>query len=218
MFDAVIRSRGVILDEFAAAHRRASTSSDPEVVSLMAAATVSRQRFANLVVRSLQDPVSRTLLEEARKQKDEAERALAERNVEARAELSRVSVGLDEVRKALPSDTALVSFVRDERRALLRRASQSVVRSPGLIRSVHRRSGRPVTLVPLGSAVELDAHIRSWRKEASGQSCCRRITGASRSELPRSVHSFASNHLGSVDPYVVGASRVFVVPDGLLNL
>ena len=32
VFDAVIRSRGVILDEFAAAHRRASTSSDPEVV------------------------------------------------------------------------------------------------------------------------------------------------------------------------------------------
>ena len=38
----------------------------------MAAATVSRQRFANLVVRSLQDPVSRTLLEEARKEKDRA--------------------------------------------------------------------------------------------------------------------------------------------------
>jgi len=220
VFDAVIRSRGVILDEFAAAHRRASSSSDPEVVSLMAAATVSRQRFANLVVRSLQEPVSRTLLEEARTQKDEAERALAERNVEARAELSRVSVGLDGVRKALPPDTALVSFVRYER-ARAFEAGRSVRRTnPGASYAAFIvRSGRPITLVPLGSAVELDGHIRSWRNEASGQSIAAgaSATRADRSYLAASIR-LRRTVWDPLAPYVVGASRIFVVPDGLLNL
>ena len=70
--------------------------------------TGSRQRLANLMWRSLQetDSVPRTLLDEAQRQKDEAERTLAERSVEARTELARVHTGLQDIRQALPAGTA----------------------------------------------------------------------------------------------------------------
>ena len=220
VFDAVIRSRGVILDEFAAAHRRAATSSDPEVISddsrNSVAATFRESRREEPAGPGFSDLAGRGPQGEGRGR----ERALAERNVEARAELSRVSVGLDEVRKALPSDTALVLVRAGTReRALSKRASQSVVRfpRPHTQRSLVQ-SGRPVTLVPLGSAVD-DAHIRSWRKQASGQSIAAGVssTRADRSYLAASIR-LRRTRLGSVGPVVVGASRIFVVPDGLLNL
>ena len=114
VFDAVIRSRGVVLDELAA-RPRLITSSDPAVASLSAAVTTSRQRFANLLVRSLEEPVSRALLDEARSQKEDAERSLAEHSVETRTELRRVSAGVNDIRGAIPPNAALVAFVSYER-------------------------------------------------------------------------------------------------------
>ena len=82
VLDAVIRSRSVLLDEFAAARRRETSSSSPDMAKLVAETTAARQRYANLVVRSLREPVARDVLDEARRQKDDAERALGERNLE----------------------------------------------------------------------------------------------------------------------------------------
>ena len=61
------------------------------------------------------ESVSRAQLDEARQQKEEAERALAEQSAEARAENTRASVGFEEMRRALPPETALISFVRYDR-------------------------------------------------------------------------------------------------------
>ena len=48
----------------------------------------ARQRFANLLVRSLSEPVARSLIDEAAKEKEEAERTLAEESATERAELA----------------------------------------------------------------------------------------------------------------------------------
>ena len=79
--------------------------------------------------------------------------------------------------------------------------------------------GRPVTLVPLGSAVELDSSIRSWRKQASGRSIA---AGVSPDRADRSYLDAATRLRRTIwDPLVsclAGASRILIVPDGLLNL
>src|SRR5262249_17827791 len=72
VFDSVIRSRGVILDELAA-RRVASYSVSAQPGGVAATAIAARQRFANLVVRSLIEPVPRAVLDDARKQKEDAE-------------------------------------------------------------------------------------------------------------------------------------------------
>ena len=119
--DAVIASRGLILDELAARAQLTSTNPDPQLASLNAAMLAARRRFANLMLRCLDgvDPVPTRLLEEARQQKEDAERALAARSVAAREEAQRAQIGLDDVRRAMPPSSALVSFVRYDRTSVV---------------------------------------------------------------------------------------------------
>ena len=55
------------------------------------------------------------MLDEARPQKEDAERALAESSVEASVELMRAHIGFTDVDATLPRNSALVSFVVYER-------------------------------------------------------------------------------------------------------
>jgi len=211
VLDAVIRSRGILLDEFAAARRSEASSASPEVAALVSATTAARQRVANLVIRSLQEPVSRDVLDEARRQRDEAERALGERNLDASAELTRFSAGVKEVRRALPPNAALISFVRYDRRSPPSGSSYAAF--------VVRSGSDRVAFVALGPASSLDPIIEAWRREASGKSIARGVPAA---QAERMYLSAATRLRRSVwDPllsYVGDASRVFVVPDGRLNL
>jgi CHAT domain-containing protein/tetratricopeptide (TPR) repeat protein len=221
VLDAVIRSRGVILDEFAAARRRATSTADPRVAALATTATLARQRVANLVVRSLQEPVSRDLLEEARKQKDDAERALAERNLEARAELTRGSAGLNDISRALPSGGVLVSFVRYERARLAAdgHAGRAPTPRPFYAALVLRAGSAQVNFVPLSSAEVLEPIIEAWRGEASGRSI---LAGAAPRRAEQDYFTTSTRLRRALwdplTPHIAGAERIFVVPDGLINL
>ena len=66
----------------------------------------AEQRLANLVIRgpSNQSPAQyQALLADVRREKEVAERALAEHSADARAELSRAALGIEDVQRALPS-------------------------------------------------------------------------------------------------------------------
>jgi hypothetical protein len=55
VLDAVIRSRGVILDELAGRAQSAAANPDPQLASLTASLLAARQRFASLMLRSLEE-------------------------------------------------------------------------------------------------------------------------------------------------------------------
>jgi CHAT domain-containing protein len=219
IFDAVIQSRGVILDELAA--RARAVGAAPQAASLNASAVQARQRFANLVVKSLREPVPRELLEEARQRKEDAETSLAESSAEARAEMRRAQVGLKDVQAALPRGSALLSFVIYDRTKTLptglRPSSTRPLRSYGVF--VHRATASEVTFVPLGTAAWIDGQIKSWRSEASGDSMA---SAASAEEAATTYRTAGLALRRSVwDPlraHLEGAERIFIVPDGLLNI
>ena len=78
VFEALIKTRGLVLDEMAARRRASSDSSRPDVAPLWTALTAARQRLANLVVRGPNDQQPQqyvTLVENARREKELAERA-----------------------------------------------------------------------------------------------------------------------------------------------
>jgi CHAT domain-containing protein len=212
VLDAVIRSRGVILDELAL-RARAPDVQDSESAALRAAAVQARQRYANLVVRSLQEPVQSTVLAEARQQKEDAETTLAEHSAAARAELARAQVGLDEVRAALPQDAALVSFIKYDRQ------ESSSRRVPSYGAFVQRAGADAVVFVPVGPASTVEPLVRSWRNEAAGRAMA---IGVSPGAAQRTYLDVAQRLRRLVwDPlaaHLAGATRVFIVPDGLLNL
>src|SRR6185295_16077027 len=121
------------------------------------------------VVRSLREPVPRALLDEARQQKEEAERAVAEGSA-ARLELTRASTNLADIQRVLPANATLMSFVRYAR-TLPADAPQTSQKPSTLSYAafVIRGGSRRVTFVPLGAASTVDASIQAWRNEVSGQ-------------------------------------------------
>ena len=96
-FDALIQSRGVVLDELAA-RAQSTISPDPALAALNASLTANRERFANLIWRSLREDASvlRAALDDARQKMEESERALAERSAAVQLELARVHARIDD--------------------------------------------------------------------------------------------------------------------------
>jgi CHAT domain-containing protein/Tfp pilus assembly protein PilF len=220
LLDVVIQSRGVILDELIA-RGGAIRASDRQVESLNATAVRARQRFANLVVRSLQESVPAVMLDDARQQKEDVERALAESSAEARAESRRADIGFRDVDWALPHNSVLVSFVLYDRTKAtpkaLRPTTLRPVRSYGAF--VHEAGTSDVAFVPLGTAAWIDGLIKAWRIEAAGGST---PDGPSRPETDQAYRTAAVALRRAVwDPlsiHLEGAARTFVVPDGRLNI
>jgi CHAT domain-containing protein len=220
IFESVIQSRGVILDELAA--RARLMSADPASSALNASLVSSRQRFANLMLRSLQgrDAVPRELLDQARQQKEDAERAMAERSASARADLAGARVGLDDVRGALPQGSALVSFVRYDRTVISKVGERTAIRTvPSYITFVIRSDSSAVVAIPLGAATTIDAAVHAWREQAAGQTLADNGDAgaaevayrAAGTTLRRQVWDPVAAHLG-------GATQLLIAPDGALNL
>ena len=167
VLDALIRSRGLVLDELAA---RAHTLRRPARRGRRPAqrAQQARQRLANLLVRSLDEPVARSLMDEARQEKEDAERALAEESASERAEIARAAVGLDEVRRALPAGSVLVSFVQFNRSTRRLASGRASSKTPSIAAFVLRAGQQSVALVPLGTVANIEQRVSAFRLEASG--------------------------------------------------
>jgi CHAT domain-containing protein len=220
VLDAVVRSRTVVLEELASRSAVVSAA-DPTLTTLTARVSAARARFANLILRSLagDEAVPRALLDAVRQDKEELERALAEQSDLARSEADRAEVGLDEVRRVLPPDTALVSYVRYERTRLVAAgpASRPVV-APAYAAFVVSPSHSEGTVVSIGAAAAVDELISAWRSQTGGATLgtadpleAERQVRASGIRLRQRIWDPIASQLG-------GANRVFIVPDGALNL
>ena len=218
VLDALIRSRGLVLDELAARAHTLRTAG-PQMSAAAQRAQQARQRFANLLVRSLDEPVARSLMDVARQEKEDAERALAEESASERAEIARAAVGLDEVRRALPAGSVLVSFVqfnRSTRRIAIGMASS---KTPSIAAFVLRGGQQSVALVPLGTVANIEQRVSAFRLEASGT----RLRSGRDPETAMLEYRRAGDVLRQMiwDPigaHLRDATRVFVVPDGAIGL
>ena len=218
--DSVVQSRGIILDELAARARDAA-SGDPELAPLNASVTAARERFANLMLRSFEGEgsVPRALLDGARQQKEEADRALAERSVAARTESARARIGLQDIRRALPADTALVSFVRYDRTSFTTNQARVIAHVVSSYIAFVISPAAEAIAVPLGSAASVESSVNAWRQEVDGRSIAAGIAAPEAERTYRTAGVRLRQRIW--DPLVDhlrGASHVFIVPDGALNL
>ena len=190
----------------------------------------AQQRLANLVVRGPGElsPVQyAAVLDDARRDSERAEQALAERSAEFRAERSRAQLGLAEVRASLPADSALVSFLRYDRTlftepvtAPLRngRARTSARTVPSYLAFV-MVGDEPPALVPLGPAQMIDSLVSQWRADIVAEARAP-VEGAAQPQGSSRVSGLALGRLiwDCVAAHLGDARRVFVVPDGMLAL
>jgi len=236
-FDAVIRSRALVLDEISSRNRSAAAGEGPATAALVARLGSATQRWSNLVVRGAgKEPPERykAMLDEARREREEAEQALAEKSAPFREDLAKRSSGLDEVARSLPPGSALVAYVLFDRHITSGREKKEGTQVPkaefhkvavsdlpsvlSYLAFVLRRGDEPIE-VSLGTAEEIDAVVSRWKEKASrqvplagshaaaGELAYRQVG----EELRRKIWDPVASALGE-------ARRVFVAPDGALNL
>ena len=234
VLDRVILGRSLVLDEIAGRRRNAYDTTSAATAPLWQALVAARQRLANVVVRGPGQQSARqyaAIVENARDEKDRAERALAEKSAAFSAELKKPSVGLAQVREALPERSALVSIMRYEAQD---RASVTLPNAgtkdpaprpypaptiPTYIALVLRQGQADAIPVLLGDAATVDELIARWRTETvawlsrapGAPNSAERRLRAIGDELRRRAWDPIATHLEGVE-------QVFVVPDGALNL
>ena len=207
--DGLIRGRALVLDEMAK-RRNAITAPGGDSGPLAADLARARQRLVNVVVRgpgTLTPSRYTALVDEARRDTERAEQLLAQRSAEFRAELNAENVGLEDVRAALPANSALICFVRYRRTT-----ETSPIPSASYLAFV-LIAGRAPIAIPLGTATNIDGLVASWRADVAAE-------GATRSNQ---VYRTSGARLRRVvwDPIVgslKGITQVFIVPDGMLSL
>src|SRR4029077_10987194 len=183
-----------------------------------------RERQARLVV---QGPSKENaeyyhkLLDDTRQEKERAERVLAERSQTFREMLARTHIGFDEVAAALPSNSALVAYVRYRHHDFTptKPGGKHAEPTPHYLAFVWRHPKAEPRIVQLGPGVTVETLATTMRRQiaqesqSGGRAAKRseagyRVTGA---RLRRTVWD-------PVLPYVGNARSVFIVPDGALHL
>ena len=203
-WDAVLRSRAMILDEMAARSRLVG-----DLARRARTLQEARDRLANLLVRGASDDTPehyRSVVDRARDQAEEAERSLAGVSATFRSDRARGEIAWEDVASSLPRRSALVAYAaygEPPRRAYVAFCLLSGDATPQVI--------------PIGRAVEVDALVTRWREEvvrapragsdAEAETRCSRYGSALRQRV-----------WDPVVPRLVGQDRVFIVPDGNLNL
>ena len=207
LWDSVVRSRGMVLDEMAARHRTVLDQESGAVRTLAETLSDARRELARYVFAAgppgdgegSSDRL-RTLVEA----RDRAESALADRSAAFRDEKAVRDVGLAGVLEALPPGAALLSFV----------AYDDLAAGPSYLALIRGPRRTAPALLPLGKAPALEDKVLRWRDEASRPP---------RSPLDDARYREAAVALRRAiwDPvaaHLSGARLVLVVPDGALSL
>jgi len=222
VLDALVRSRGVVLDEMAARQRVAATARDPETERLARDLVRARDRLAYVVVRGPEGSPAgryRKTLDQARLEKERTEEALAARSLSFRAEQDLSATGLHEVQAALPPGTALLSFVRYTRPPKVGSAADGAQTQAAAYAAFLCRAGQDPEIVPLGTAETVESAVARWRNQLDWEAKAPGL--APRLSLRRYVATATDLRRRVWDPLaplLKGSERVFIVPDGALHL
>lgn len=207
-WDAVIRSRGLVLNEMASRRQLLSTG-DPTTALLADALRTAASRYSGLLIEGPEtDSVDE--IEAARHELERAERALAEASPPFAKEQLQAAVGLEEVASNLPAASALVAFVRFRRSFTGDPARRHEADQPWYAAFV-RSPGGTVEVIDLGDAAGVELLVEEWRSEASLSDGSERVAREAGELLRRAIWDPVAARLG--DP-----ERVAVVSDGALGL
>jgi CHAT domain-containing protein/tetratricopeptide (TPR) repeat protein len=218
LWDAVIRSRALVLQEVSW-RRRFFATPEPGRRDALDAAANARARLAQLVLRgpSADRPASYPQeLAHAREENDRAEERLAAES--ARYGRDRISreIGFDAIRGSLPGGAALVSYVRYETGIFTSSARghhfayAAFVLPPGGLNPV---------LTSLGDAVMIDGLVEDWRRRIRAEANAPPMGAARREIAYREAAATLRRRLWDpVARHVGNASRILIVPDSTLHL
>ena len=207
VWDSVIRGRTLVLDEIASRNRTIASAGDSATREMLEDLNRSRGRLANLLVagpRGEPPGQYRDQIARARDLVERDERALASRSMSFRREKERERIGMSEVSSSLPKDAVMIGFTV---------AGDSAARSYAAFVLEHSKD--PV-VTPLGLVSDLDAKVARWLNDIAQDAA--RPPGARGALSPASGATLRRAIWDPLAPYVKGAMRVFIVPEGAIHL
>ncbi len=217
VWDTLIRSRALVLDEMAHRHRAVVTTADELTRRLADSLATANEGLARLTARAREagaDSVLRERLATMRVRRAHLEFALAERSASFRTDVRRDVAGIDSVMAALGRGDVLVSFVRYAHQPAPGRAWRSAPTSRYLA-LVASGDSLP-RVVPLGETAAIEPLVKGWLEALE-----RPPAPLSRATDMRRCRVAGSRVRARVwDPIraaCAGAARVLVVPDGALQ-
>lgn len=221
VWDAVIRSRAVVLDEIASRRRFGGDGGAPQLRKATSEFTSESRRLANLIVRGPEGTTAegyQRLLADARDARDTAQRLLAATAEPFRRDQAQRRAGLGDVAAALPDGSALVAYVRYDQYLLPEggapAAESALSATPSYMAFVLRAGDPEISVAPLGEAAAIESQIAAWRREMAPASSPEQSEAQYRA-LAQQIRQHVWDPVGAK---LQGVERVFVVPDGPLHL
>jgi CHAT domain-containing protein/tetratricopeptide (TPR) repeat protein len=232
VWDAAVRSRAVVLDEYISRNANLSATAGPRAAALLDSSLAVRELLANFTLRGPgyeEDDLYVRTLDGYRRDLDRLERQLS--LADPRQEESRLArtLGQAEILDALPQNTALVSYVLYQRP--IGSPAQDERRDHVLAMVVASHLPGPVA-VDLGPAAEISTLVRDWRDQVLFGS---RVAEVAAADGTRGLVHVAGKPAHNLDSYLVTAEalrrkvwdplgdsletcdQVFLVPAGILH-
>ena len=207
VWDSLIRSRTLVLDEMAMRMHMAVESGDPDTKRLMDDLATARRRLANIIVSGPGDMSGsqyREVLDRARDADESAERGLAKHSDAYSMDQERGRIGFRDVASALPSGTALVAY-----------AATGDGRDRAYVAFIARAGDKEPSFTPIGPVSGVDAAISRWLTAVSDAG---RASNRGHDDSRAAGDSLTSLLWASIERRVEGARRLFVVGDGSILL
>ena len=220
-WDAVVRSRALVMDEIASRRRIVADTSDPEITHLADEFAVLSADLANLIIRgprSLGLARYRELLDETRQEKERVENALARKSAIFSEKRKQEQVGLVDAAESLPTDSTLVAFVLYNRYEFSAEVEPAPA-TPSYLAFVLRNDRTGAVVVPLGPAEEIEKLISNWQAEVGA-----RTLQPGRSDTRADADYRTRGEMlrrkvwDPIAPHVDEVRRIFIVPGGALHL
>jgi len=207
VWDSLIRSRTLVLDEMVSRQRIAHAGvADPRLAEAARAVTERRQELADRLVRGGETTSRRMEVYRAREALERAERQLGSSSEAFRTEREERNAGYAEVISSLRSGEALVAFT----------LCRSGMHSRASYMALVMRPGRIPAAVDLGPSDRIDGAITRWIRAISLGS---RSSGASDPDEAKARALGEGVRALTWDPvarFLEGARHVHIVPDGLI--
>jgi tetratricopeptide (TPR) repeat protein len=218
-WDALIRSRSLVLDSILARKGRDSTV-DAKTSALEKEASKCRQDLLQHILAGPQsnDKEAYALrLDELRRRKESAEAKLAAKSPTFRNEKRRELVGLDAVERALPARAALVGYTYYQ--DMLRSKVGSNGDTHSYVAFVLIKGDPRPRVIDLGSGSRLDSLVASWHNEAAVSPIAANANLSAREESCRKAGDALRRAIWDpVAANLAGVTEAFIVPDGTINL
>lgn len=228
VWDAVIQSRAVVLDEFTARNTTLSTQAGPQAVALLDSSLTVRENLANLTLRGpghLDAAAYIQAMADSRRELDRLDRQLSLADVRTGVARRGRETDHTEVANQLPTGSAMVSYVLYHRPV----GPPAEARRVNHIMAIVATGLQDPVAIELGPAKAITQLVKAWRDQiVFGAQIATTVSSRGLVQVSTGSPQNLENYLTAATalrqavwepllPYLANRDRIFIVPTGILH-